>query len=159
MSDSVVQIVRIGANERPIIENLLQLYLHDMTAELPFSIGEDGHYEYDYLDRFWRYPYLIRVGSEIAGFALIIDECPISGASPCFFVAEYFILRAYRGRGVGRSAFEQLLAEHAGRWHLGVIRRNASASAFWSCVMASHPHFTKEHQFDGESWLLYEFSV
>ncbi len=155
MSDVSVHAAMPG--HRPVIEKLIQLYLYDMTGDLPFPIGEDGLFEYDYLDRFWRHPYLIRSGGELAGFALVIDKCPVTDQRPCFFMAEFFVLKAYRRRGVGRQAVEAIISSHRGRWHIGVIEKNTGAAEFWAsqhrCREASKYH----RHFDGEDWLIYDF--
>src|SRR5690606_29081261 len=83
-------------DQKPVVANLIQLYLYDMTEFMPFPVSADGRFEYGFLDRFWRYPYLIMSGEEIAGFAFVIDECPLTDTSPCWFMAEFFVLRAYR---------------------------------------------------------------
>ncbi|MHA6298046.1 GNAT family N-acetyltransferase [Devosia sp. CAU 1758] len=90
---------RAMVGDKPAIANLIQLYLHDMTEFMPFPVGPDGRFAYDFLDRFWRCPYFIMSGDEIAGFALVVDECPLTGRAPCWFMAEFFVLKAYRGRG------------------------------------------------------------
>jgi predicted acetyltransferase len=61
-------------DEKPTVANLIQLYLYDMTESIPFPVGPDGRFEYEFLDRFWQFPYLFRSSEEIAGFALVIDH-------------------------------------------------------------------------------------
>jgi hypothetical protein len=80
--------------DKPVVANLIQLYLHDMTEFMPFPVQPDGRFQYDFLDRFWRYPYFVMQGEEIAGFALVVDECPLTGRAPCWFMAEFFVLKA-----------------------------------------------------------------
>jgi predicted acetyltransferase len=152
---SGVELVAAAEADRPVVARLIQLYLHDMTEYLPFAVGEDGLYEYDYLERFWQHPYLLRVDGELAGFALVIDRCPVTGETPCWFVAEFFLMRAYRGRGAGRAAAEAVFGRHAGRWHVGVINRNGPAAAFWSAVLPHAP--SRAVHFDGEDWTVREF--
>lgn len=150
-----VAVVPATAADRPVIARLIQLYLHDMTEFLPFAIGRDGLFAYDYLDRFWQHPYLIEAADELAGFALVIDHCPVTGASPCWFMAEFFVLRAHRGRGVGRAAFTAIVERHRGPWHVGVVARNAAAAAFWSAAAGPLAGEPKPRSFDGEDWLVY----
>ena len=154
-----VRVQKAGPGHRTVIANLIQLYLYDMTAELPFPVGEDGRFEYDYLDRFWRHPYLILVDGELAGFALVIDECPLTTQHPCFFMAEFFVLKAYRGRGVGRQAADMIISAHPGRWHIGVIEKNAGAFRFWAAQRHCRGAAQSHHHFDGEDWLVYEFTA
>lgn len=153
----IISIVRAAASDKPVVANLVQLYLYDMTADLPFPVGRDGKFEYDYLDRFWQHPYLFFEGGELAGFALVIDTCPVTLAAPCFFMAEFCVLKAYRGKGVGTAAFKDILRRHPGRWHIGVIDANRRANAFWSRIMAAYDATTSSHPFDGENWLIYDF--
>lgn len=96
------------------LDRLMQLYLYDMTDSMPFPVGSDGRFEYGFLDRFWRFPYLIYAGEEIAGFALVIDECPLTGRKPCWFMAEFFVLKAHRRKGTGHAALRAALALHPG---------------------------------------------
>lgn len=152
---SGLEVIAATAADKPVVARLIQLYLHDMTEHLPFAVGDDGLYAYDFLDRFWQHPYLLRADGELAGFALVIDSCPVTGESPCWFMAEFFVLRAYRGRGVGRAAAEAVMVQHTGRWHVGVIDRNLPAAAFWRAVLVGATG--RAVHFDGEDWTLREF--
>ncbi|WP_417309101.1 GNAT family N-acetyltransferase [Devosia sp.] len=153
-----VSIVPATDADRPVVANLIQLYLYDMTDSLPFPVGSDGRFEYDFFERFWQHPYLIHVDDELAGFAFVIDESPVTGAAR-HFMAEFFVLKAYRGRGVGRQAAEAILARHPGPWQLAVITQNAAASAFWASVLAPRAITPFPHRFDGEDWQVYDFDV
>ncbi|WP_052726262.1 GNAT family N-acetyltransferase [Devosia epidermidihirudinis] len=146
-------------SDRSSIANLIQLYLYDMTEFMPFPVGADGRYEYDFLDRFWRFPYLIYEGEEIAGFAFVIDECPLTGRSNCYFMAEFFILTAYRGRGFGSAALRAILANHHGEWHLGVPIQNTAALAFWQKSLAPISEQWRDLVFEGDRWRLNAFTI
>ncbi|WP_421725854.1 GNAT family N-acetyltransferase [Bauldia sp.] len=153
-------IVEAGDGLKPIFVNLIQLYLYDLAAELDFPIGSDGRYPYDYLERFWQHPYLIEEDGVIVGFALVVDDCPLTGRSPCKFLAEFFILKAYRRRGAGRWFFDAIRARHPGPWHVGVIRRNKAAMTFWRKCLDEEPSLVRSnHRFEGEDWLVYAFSA
>lgn len=152
--------IRLAApQDRPVIENLIQLYLYDMADLFQFPVGPDGRFAYDLLDRFWRRPYLVSWRGELAGFVLVVDESPITGAEDRQFIAEFFVLRAYRGRGVGAQAFREVLRANPGRWQIGVMERNLAASAFWLNVTAAHAPRAYPHHFDGENWRVYEFET
>lgn len=154
-----ITIMPAQPSDRPIIANLIQLYLYDMTEFMPFPVGADGRFEYDFLDRFWRFPYLIYEGNEIVGFALVIDECPLTGRKPCFFMAEFFILKAYRGRGLGRDALQAILSRHSGEWHIATPLANTAALAFWQRAVAPLNAVTSDIQFEGDAWRLNAFAM
>lgn len=146
-------------HQKPVIANLIQLYLHDMTEFMPFPVGADGRFEYEFLDRFWRFPYLIMAGDELAGFALVIDQCPLTGASPCWFLAEFFVLKAYRGRGTGTAAVAAALGRHPGQWHVAVPHANKAAQIFWLKALAEENCDARDIHFDGDDWRLNAFVV
>lgn len=146
-------------SQRPLVANLIQLYLHDMTEFMPFAVGADGRFAYGFLDRFWQHPYLIMAGDEIAGFALVIDSCPLTGRTPCWFMAEFFVLRAYRGRGTGRAAVNLALSAHPGPWHIAVPHANRAAQGFWSSALGAREPAIRDVHFDGDDWRLHAFEV
>lgn len=153
----MVEVVRASEGDRATLANLIQLYLYDMTATMPFPVGPDGRFAYDFLDRFWQHPYLLRVGDDIAGFALVIEQCPLTGRAPCFFMAEFFVLRAYRGQGHGRAAVSTLAATHQGHWHIATPVQNVPAMGFWSHTLAPRQPEVRDIVFDGDSWRLHAF--
>jgi predicted acetyltransferase len=145
--------------DRPVIDRLVQLYLYDMASDRPFPIGNDGRYAYDFLDRFWDIPYLFRAEEQIAGFALVIRDCPLTGASPCWFMAEFFILRAFRRRALGRTMLSAILARHPGHWHIANHTANDTADRFWSRTIPPQGRAERPLHFDGDDWTLRVFDA
>lgn len=156
---SATTIIPARDDFRPLIANLIQLYLYDMTESMPFPVGPDGRFEYDFFDRFWRFPYLIQSGDEIAGFAFVIDQCPLTARKPCWFMAEFFVLKAYRRRGVGQAAVAAILGHHPGDWHVAVPLANEPAQAFWESALQTCHSTTSEIVFEGDDWRLNAFTV
>lgn len=54
-------------------------------------------------------------------------------------VAEFFVVRKHRRRGVGGAAARRIFAERPGVWEVAVARRNLGALAFWRSVIAAQP--------------------
>lgn len=159
MTKLEIRLVPATPDQKPVIANLLQLYLYDMTSHMPFPVSADGRFAYDFLDRFWRFPYLVMSDDEIAGFALVIDGCPLTGRKACFFMAEFFILKAYRGRGAGGSALAATLAAHPGDWHVAVPLVNEPAAIFWGKALSPQSPAVRELMFEGDQWRLHAFAV
>jgi predicted acetyltransferase len=151
------EVLVAGTEDRSIIERLIQLYLYDMASEARFPLGADGSYDYGLLDQFWEHPYLLRVAGEIAGFALVIGNCPITQASRCWFMAEFFVLRPYRLNASGRALFSGILARHPGRWHVASQVQNRGAEAFWSRVIDRDSSATFDARFDDADWTVRTF--
>lgn len=159
MSQPAITLRPATPADRPVIANLIQLYLYDMTEFMPFPVGPDGRFEYGFLERFWRHPYLIFSGDEIAGFALVVDECPLTGRAPCWFMAEFFVLKAHRRKGLGQAALDLALKAHPGDWHIAVPHANSAAQSFWGRALASLAGPPRDIHFDGDDWSLFAFAA
>ena len=74
-------------------------------------------------------------------------------------MAEFFILKAYRYRGAGRSALAAALAAHPGDWHIAVPLANEPAAVFWGKALSSRAPAVRELTFEGDEWRLHAFAV
>ena len=140
-----------GANEQPVLANLLQLYVHDFselfTGTPRGDVSDDGRYVIDIpLERWWRdadhLPFLMRLHGKLAGFALL-NATPHGGTPVDHNIAEFFVVRKYRRAGVGAAAAHALFSRYPGRWEAAVMRRNTGARAFWERCITSHPALTR----------------
>lgn len=137
-----VTLVRAASNDAPLLGNLLELYVHDLSAMFPVELGVDGRFGYAKLPLYWqapasRYAFLIKRGARIAGFALATRGLQPSDAPQELDVAEFFVLRAHRGAGVGRRAAFALWDELPGHWAVRVLAAN-SALEFWRKVVREY---------------------
>ncbi|HSR06773.1 MAG TPA: GNAT family N-acetyltransferase, partial [Bryobacteraceae bacterium] len=108
------------------------------------------------LDRYWRiqgfHPLLIRVGERLAGFALINTHSR-RGEKVDFNMAEFFVGREYRGRGVATEAVRLVMARYAGRWEIAAAEYNLAARMFWSRTLRGlNVSDLVRHEGDGERW-------
>jgi predicted acetyltransferase len=132
------------AAEQPVIENLVQLYIHDFSelfgGTARGDLSDDGRYKVDIpLDDWWaqpdHVPLLIRYHGKLAGFALI-NANPHSGDPVDRNMAEFFIVRKYRRLGLGTATAHAIFARYPGHWEAAVMRGNASARLFWAGCIA-----------------------
>ena len=123
-----VEVVAATLADRVVIRHLFQLYEHDFSEFTAEDVDEHGLFGYRYLDHFWtepdRHPFLIRSNDHVAGFALVRSGRPHD-------MAEFFILRKYRGHGVGLQAARALFAMFPGEWQVRELTANTPATAFW----------------------------
>lgn len=142
-----MEIVTASADAQTAIGHLVQLYIHDMSelfASTPrCEIEEDGRFRSDIdVGKWWQdadhVALLVRVDGRLAGFALL-NAAAHSGAAIDYNMAEFFIVRKHRRRGVGMAAAHAIFSRYPGRWEAAVMRTNPSASAFWAHCIASHP--------------------
>jgi predicted acetyltransferase len=140
--DESLTLDRATAAEAPLLSNLLELYIHDLSALFPHvELGSDGRYGYPRLPLYWsepdrRFAFLVRCAGRVAGFVLATRGSPLSDDPDVLDVAEFFVLRRYRGSGVGRRAAVCLWRQLPGRWMVRVSEGNAPALAFWARVIA-----------------------
>ena len=130
-------------SDRPVIENLLELYIHDLSEPFGIEIGPDGRFGYPDLDLYWsqpddRHPFLIFESERLAGLALVRRGSPESDDPHTLDVAELFVLRRYRRGGVGTRAAHALWDRLPGRWTVRVLARNSGAVAFWRGAVSAY---------------------
>jgi len=164
------KLVQATPNDLPLFRNLMQLYLHDFSenadADSEFgAIGADGLFTYGsfegLLETFfeeaersaWLFYYPTpKLGDTIAGFALVNRYSP-SGDAVDHVVAEYHILRKFRGTGFGKAAAHALFNALPGTWELGVADYNSGALKFWPKVVTSGPCRNAQRlEGDGDRW-------
>jgi aminoglycoside 6'-N-acetyltransferase I len=139
-----------------IIKNLWPLYQHDVSefaADLVPNrhglIGVDDSVTTwaglgDQQDPWWSepaslFPYLVLVDGWPAGFNLVAGRPRVpEGRDVDFVVHEFFVLHAYRGRGVAEGAAVQGFDLHRGRWEIVTWPTHARAIAFWRRVVRGY---------------------
>jgi predicted acetyltransferase len=141
-----VNVLEATVAQKPVVRHLLELYDYDFSEIEPFGpasdVDEGGLYGYQGLDAYWtepnRFPFLFRVGGRWAGLALVVRRRALLSPGEAFWMAEFFVMRKYRRRGVGASAATQLFARFPGRWEVGQVVENTAAQAFWRDVIGRY---------------------
>jgi predicted acetyltransferase len=136
-----IEVVVAALRDRPALERLFQLYLHDFTEFDPHDVGDDGLYAVPSLDAYWsdpgRFPFLIRVEGSLAGFVLVSPHSP-SGRGADRSIAEFFVMRMHRRSDVGRTAATMVFNLLPGTWEVAQIVANTPAQAFWRAVIGAY---------------------
>lgn len=135
-----MKIELVKAESPEIIMNLFQYYIYDMSEYTKFKPNVDGTFTVDEtvvkLTDYWtfqdHYPYLIMVDDEIAGFSLI-RKFPFD--KDYFDIGQFFVLRKFKNKGIGRKAFELSVRKHPGKWMTRVLPNNTGAYKFWEKVI------------------------
>lgn len=130
-----VSLVPVTAARRPALDNLMQLYVHDWSELLPLDLDAAGRFAVPPLDAYFREPdhhaLFIESGGHLAGFALVVARSRLTGAPGVHDMAEFFVIRRYRRRGVGLAAAAAVFARFEGPWEVRQRDENAGATAFW----------------------------
>jgi predicted acetyltransferase len=135
-----IEVTPAGTEHKSALANLLELYQHDFSEFVDVELGQDGRFGYKYLPLYWsepnRFPFLIQVDGKLAGFALVRRGSEVSGNRDVWDMAEFFVVRGYRKRGVGTRAAHQVWRRCPGKWEIRVMPSNESAREFWSAAVA-----------------------
>jgi len=142
-----VRDARAAPADRLWIQSVYREYLDDLnpgTGLFP-RLGEVGHREPDLIAHWFgdpnTFPLVIARGNEPVGFARVLRT--VAGAAQPrvdYRMGEFFVTRARRRLGIGRTAVQLILNRFAGRWEITEYLRNAVAVTFWRRVVASYTH-------------------
>ena len=137
-----VSVRAANIDEKDTLDNLLQLYLHDFSEFAPDETDSQGRFTYPYLDHSWRdpqrFPFIIDVESNIAGFALVRCENDPTSGEPVTNLSEFFILRVFRNQGIGNKAAVKLWDSFPGKWQVNVLYTNKLAYPFWKHAISRY---------------------
>lgn len=144
MSESKIKLIPAALKDYPVIQNMGLFYVYDMSEYLGdedgWQIPEDGLYECIDFKKYWQtddsFPFLVRHENELAGF-VIIDKKG-SEAEIDFNVAQFFILRKFKGKGIGRYVAYQCFDKFKGIWEVMVIPGNTGAYSFWKSIIKKY---------------------
>ncbi len=145
-------------DERGVLENLLQLYVYDWSEIRPLDVGRDGRFDDYPLDAYWlevwRHPFLLRVDGKLAGFALVSERSRLTGAAGVTDMAELFVMRRYRRKGVGRAAAFAAFDRFKGAWEVRQRTENVEATAFWRRAIDRYTNGSyTEHALNDSTWV------
>jgi predicted acetyltransferase len=162
----LVRLVRATQADHQTLANLLELYIHDLSAMFSIDVGPDGRFGYAPLARYWQEPetrhaFLITAGEHIAGFALAARGSPLSADPNVLDVAEFFVLRAHRRTNVGRRAALLLWDAMPGAWIVRVAETNTSGLGFWRAAVSEYTGREDEGRvvaLPDRNWRVFEFA-
>ena len=134
MPPPVTTVTPATDEDHAALGRLFQLYWHDLS-ELRGSMPDRegllvaGRFE-ERLATPGLVTYMIETDDRLAGFAMVR---PHEGRH---LMAEFFVVRAVRRRGVGRAAAHAVLARTPGAWSIPFQEENTGAARFWRALAA-----------------------
>ena len=161
-----VALVRASKSDESTLENLLHLYVHDFSEFLGMKPSEEGWFSYPSLPLYWsesgRAAFFVRSGGSLVGFALVSQGSIVSGDPTVFDLAEFFVVRGVRRRGVGQAAARDLFRSLPGKWEVRVAEFNLPAQQFWRSTIEQYAggrfqieDWTRD---DGSRWNVFRFT-
>jgi predicted acetyltransferase len=104
----------------------------------------------------------VRFQNKLAGLVLVKKGSEISGNVEVWDMAEFFILRGYRRRGMGTELAAKVWQACPGLWEVRVRANNAPAVQFWNSAVA---RFTGQEaksvrlEIGGQTWHVLSFEA
>ena len=150
-----VELATVSNEDRGIINNLFLYYVYELSSVMELSISSNGLYKTDIslLDVYWEnndhHPFLIMCDGEIAGFSLL--RCyPLDKS--LYDIGQFFVLRKFKNKGVGRKAFELSVSKFPGKWITRVLKENEHALKFWVTIIGefTNDRYVKKIEIDGD---------
>lgn len=83
-----------------------------------------------------RYPFIFTVDGKIAGFVLVRREYIDEMEEYCYSIAEFFVMKRYRGLGIGKQAAFYVFKRFPGLWELDEMESNKPAQLFWRKIIS-----------------------
>lgn len=118
--------------DRLPIRNMMELYSHDLSEYWDCDLDDHGQYGY-LLDKYWteetHKAFVFTVEGRYVGFALVNNA--VNRPENELWMAQFFVLRKYRRRGVATTAATAIFNRIRGKWEIGQIPKNRPAQAFW----------------------------
>jgi len=154
-------IARVGREREVMLRTLCQHYVHDMSEWFGNDVQPDGSFAYD-MERWWtqRDVYLASAAGVPVGFAVVGPAGHWTGDPASHEVAEFFVLRKYRGRGAGRSLARLVWDQYPGEWLVRVLEANLPAVPFWRKAVATLSDLHREERLviADRAWRFFRFN-
>lgn len=128
--------------KKSVFVQMMELYKYDFSEFSDDDINEFGFFGYPYIDAYWnesgRYPFFIRVDGKLAGFVLVRSCCEHADLSNPHNIAEFFVMKKYRRKGIGKTAAMKIFNMFSGGWEISQWANNLPAQNFWKQVVGEY---------------------
>lgn len=137
-----IRIDPILIEQKSVLVQMLELYQYDFSEFSNDDINEYGYFGYGHIDDYWnekgRHPFFIRVDGKLAGLVLVRSCCEHNNLQNPHNIAEFFVMKKYRKKGVGREAAIKIFDMFPGGWEISCWTNNLPAQSFWGKVVTGY---------------------
>ncbi|MGE8362769.1 GNAT family N-acetyltransferase [Pseudomonas sp.] len=143
MREMTIELIQTGPEQAELIRNLYQFYAYESSDWEQEDVEADGRFyiHEPHFERYWQEPLwsanLVLVDGFIAGF-LLIEQSELPGVD-ALELADLFLLKKYRRRGIGKTLALQVLTEGSTAWLVRFYDQDQAAQAFWEAVLEDLP--------------------
>jgi len=159
------RLVKACDSEKNALKNMFQLYLHDLSAYTTnLNINADGIFENNDIDTYYEkdtlIPMVIQHNNMISGF-ILLNTPPYASQGYNYYINDFFVLRKFRGKGVGNTAAEELFRAYPGKYAMVQLIKNDVAINFWKRVLNENGFEFEEKEviIDGDACIFHGLLV
>ena len=142
MDEETITIEPISIYQKSVLRQLMELCNYDFSIYDQADVNAHGFFGYERIDHYWtdagRFPYFIKVHGKYTGFVLVSLYTPKQRTSPLWTINEFFIMKKYRRKGVGKYVARTIFERHTGAWEVSQIYSNDVSRFFWEAVIAEY---------------------
>ena len=133
----------------------MEFYLYDFSEFDGDDLDDHACFVYGDLDYFWFEPthaaFLATVDGHLAGVVLVDNDVKLAGNERS--ICEFFVMRKYRRRGVGRTMAQEVFRRLPATWEIAVKASNMPAQIFWQKVISEYSQGVfQEVMLDNDEW-------
>ena len=142
-----VKLKEIAIHHKEKLHPFLVSYFREIDPSKIIENGNNIKVDYPYLDLYWkdsdRIPLFVILEKKIIGFVLINSwtECKDFDADRS--IAEFYIQKAYRRKGIGKRVAFEIFNKFDGTWEIKQSMSNPMAVKFWRKTVEEYTN----HQF------------
>jgi predicted acetyltransferase len=145
----MLRIEAAGPQDEATLDNLFQLYFHELSDFLDEEVGDDGRFDAWDMRTFTtpgHGAYLLWMGAHLAG--LLVIEVAQTPQGPMTEFADLFILRRYRRRGLAMQVLRSVMLPAQHPWLVAVFRKDTLALQFWRAAFKTLHSVLKVREFN-----------
>jgi len=157
-----ILLLTAGTGDKPLLRNLMQLYLHEISEFTGADPDDHGIFDYPEFDHYFtaegrqegRLPILIRIDGTAAGFAMINGFSLVAPHTPSTrHLSDFLILRKWRRRSIGKAVVREIFESYPGLWEIKQRREHEGAQRFWRNVIREYTAGGyKETELNDDRW-------
>ena len=140
----MIRLRKVKEEDRTLLWNVLQKYLHEMTQYYPEKVDRQGNYPYKYFDAYFtdaeRKAFFIYDDSTLVGFAMLNPYSSIEH-KPDYTIAEFTIFPPYRRNHYALDAMNLILLAFRGNWEIKYNKKNRGAKKLWTIITSPYSPF------------------
>ena len=142
LDSKAVQFIPATLEEHyPIMQNMSAYYAYDIGEYIGWKQAPNGSCDIGLdFSKYWKaentWPFIIKYKGELAGFVIVDKDNTDPGKD--FNIVQFFVLRQFKGLGLGKYIAFRCFDEFVGQWEVFVMPGNEGAYRFWRRIIKEY---------------------